>query len=162
MLAIYSSASEPDWADDDGVTDVVAHTVVLASPEGDLYRVVDLPADLNVSLLRWDAGSTTAVVRVDGERGTSQAVAERAVLDLVSGAVTPTELGLEGGGSYGHYYLGQAADGAVALDRRRRARTPTRRTSSGSPTEAHPSRRRRRVPVAARPDATLARVERAP
>ena len=70
-------------------------------------------------------------------------------------------VGLEGGGWYGHYYLGQAAHGAE-LWWRRRARTPTRRTSSGSLTAAHPSSSVRWVRVAARPDATVARVERAP
>ena len=69
VLGIYGSLST-DFLEIEGGVDAVpngvVNTVVLASPTGDLYRVLDLPDDMGVSLLRWEAGSTTAVVRSAG------------------------------------------------------------------------------------------------
>lgn len=112
VLAIYYSVSSSEYEEVDGVVDAAAHTVVLSSPDGDLYRVVDLPRDTRVSLLHWEAGSTTAVVGIDGPFGSDPGAEPRAVLDLASGVLTPTDLGLEGGGPYASQYVGQAADGA--------------------------------------------------
>ncbi|NUU19031.1 hypothetical protein HP550_17420 [Cellulomonas humilata] len=107
VLAIYRSVPD-DSPDPDSPP--VAHTVVLASPEGDLYRVLDLPLDLQIRLLRWEAGSTTAVVtRVGSDVPTDEA---RVALDLETGALTPTTLGLQVTGVYSNYWVGSAADGA--------------------------------------------------
>ncbi|KQR17201.1 hypothetical protein ASF78_07830 [Cellulomonas sp. Leaf334] len=114
VLGIYRSVStdflelEPGL---DGVPNGAVNTVVLASPTGDLYRVVDLPEDMGVSLLRWEAGATTAVVRIDWDGDLGQGVEPRAVLDLVTGELTPTALGLEGSDLFPNEYVGQAADG---------------------------------------------------
>jgi len=107
VLTIYESKPA---SFDGGDPPLVAHTVVLVSPTGDRYRVVDLPLDQAVYLLRWDAGSTTAVVSrsrmyddLDGDT--------RAVLDLTTGTMTATEVGLSHYGG-GPFYVGRAADGA--------------------------------------------------
>ena len=115
VLGIYRSLpaglEEPELGVD-GVPNGVVNTVVLASPTGDLYRVVDLPEGTGVSLLRWEAGSTTAVVRIDWVGDLGQGTAPRAVLDLLTGELTPTELGLRGSDHFPNQYVGQAADGA--------------------------------------------------
>lgn len=108
VLTVYRS--ELPAADHQGPSSLV-HTVVLVSPAGERYRVVDLPLDTSLSLLRWDAGSTTAVVSVEyaGDFGVGRV--PRADLDLLSGTLTPTpvDLGEHGGGPF---YLGVTADGA--------------------------------------------------
>ncbi|GIG20690.1 hypothetical protein Cch01nite_14140 [Cellulomonas chitinilytica] len=89
----------------------VRHTVVLVSPTGDRYRVVDLPLDRSVTVLHWDAGSTTAVVTIFGTGGLAEGSEARAELDLTTGTLTPTPVDL---GEYagGPHYVGLAADGA--------------------------------------------------
>lgn len=49
---------------DDGAP--VAHTVLLASPDGALVRTADLPPELEVSLVHWDAASERARVTWTG------------------------------------------------------------------------------------------------
>ena len=79
VLSIYRS-------DVDGTESrPVVHTVVLSSPTGELYRVVDLPADDQVRLLAWKAGTTTAVVSVEAPGSDDSA---RAILDLTTGTIT--------------------------------------------------------------------------
>ena len=115
VLGIYASLPADFGEIEPGVDAVpngAVNTVVLASPTGDLYRVVDLPEDTGVSLLRWDAGATTAVVRIDWAGDLGQGVEQRAVLDLVTGELTPTDLGLTGSDVFPNQYVGQAADGA--------------------------------------------------
>lgn len=108
VLTVYRSERP---AADGQDPDVVVHTVVLVSPEGERYRVVDLPLDTAVSLLRWDAGSSEAVVRIEWVGQPAAESVPRAELDLVTGALTPTpvDLGEYGGGPY---YEGLTADGA--------------------------------------------------
>ncbi|WP_456786112.1 hypothetical protein [Cellulomonas sp. P5_C5] len=88
VLSVYRStaAADPDV--------VVAHTVVLSSPAGELYRVVDLPADAEVELLAWEAGTTSAVVRL--ESTTTSADSPRAILDLTTGAISDDTRGMSG------------------------------------------------------------------
>jgi hypothetical protein len=110
VLTIYRS--EP-WPEEEFTEspDSSVHTVVLVSPAGDRYRVVDLPTDTAVTLLDWHAGATTAVVQVDwaGDLGSGQE--PRAVLDLATGTLTPTDLGLPDADG-GPFYWGVASDGA--------------------------------------------------
>lgn len=116
VLAVYSSVpagavptDDVDAEEDvDVQRDAVAHTVVLASPTGELFRVVDLPARAEVSLLRWEAGSATALVWDDSLGD----VGPRAVLDLVSGEITPQPLPADLSGGYPSFHVGEAADGA--------------------------------------------------
>src|SRR5690606_10277129 len=49
---------------DDGAPD--AHTVLLASPDGALVRTADLPPELEVSFVHWDAASERARVTWTG------------------------------------------------------------------------------------------------
>lgn len=105
VLTLYRS--QP--AGDDGAPAV--HTVVLVSPAGERYRVVDLPVDPPVHLLRWDAGSTTAVVTIPSTDGSGYGGVPRVELDLATGTLTPTPVDLfEYGG--GPFYEGLTADGA--------------------------------------------------
>jgi hypothetical protein len=108
VLAIYRTTEGERDPDRDPV--IVRNTVVLVSPAGESYRVLELPTDQWAELLRWEAGSTTAVVGMFGHGQPTDAA--RAVLDLESGVLTPTELGLGTTELYANYYQGQAADGA--------------------------------------------------
>jgi len=80
-LGIY----RPVRPTDDGSVDVVRNTLVLASPTGERYRVLELPRDREVELVRWVAGQTRALVTVAevDESGTHDPV--RGWLDLRSG-----------------------------------------------------------------------------
>ncbi|MBF0688111.1 MAG: hypothetical protein IR158_10170 [Cellulomonas sp.] len=71
-------------ADRTGVSGPTANVVDLVSPAGERYRVLDLPTDRPVSVVRWEAGSTQAlVVTTDEER-----VRHGATLDLLTGGIT--------------------------------------------------------------------------
>jgi hypothetical protein len=113
VLTTYRSTPQVVTADD--VPAPVVHTVVLVSPTGDRYRVVDLPLDLRVSLLHWDAGSTTALVATQSDQGDPAGEAPRAVLDLATGQITtstddlPASFRTPGATPQ---YLGRAQDGA--------------------------------------------------
>ncbi|WP_273652913.1 hypothetical protein [Cellulomonas fimi] len=107
VLTVYRS--EPSQHDLQ-VPVALVNTVVLVSPTGERYRVVDLPLDTAVSLLRWDAGSTTAVVSIDSVGGASSAREPRAELDLETGTLTPTPLDLNRYAD-GPWYHGLTADG---------------------------------------------------
>ncbi|GCD20816.1 hypothetical protein CTKZ_23780 [Cellulomonas algicola] len=107
VLTVYRSQPYPGF-DEEPV--VVRHTVVLVSPAGERYRVVDLPPTSSVQVVDWVAGQTTALVHVvasDGEP--SGAARGRAVLDLRTGTVTPAGAGV---GAADDTYLGRSADGA--------------------------------------------------
>ena len=103
-LAVYRSSPGP-------VGEPVppsAHAVVLASPDGELYHVVDLQTDLTVELVRWDPGATTAIVRVDSPMGVESDVSPRSILDLTTGAIVRDDRGF----SNATYYQGTTATGA--------------------------------------------------
>lgn len=102
VLSIYRSDGNSD-------TGQVTYTVVLGSPEGTLYRVLDLPADptMNVVLERWDAGSATAVVHTSSSLDSTDDN-PRAILDLATGTVTPDDRGMQAHAQY----VGQDASGA--------------------------------------------------
>lgn len=68
-----------EWSDEP-----TANVVDAVAPDGTRYRVLDLPVDRYVDLVRWDAGTTTALVMTSGPEGR---VAAR--LDLLTGEVTP-------------------------------------------------------------------------
>lgn len=107
VLTVYRS--EPYSAADEELV-VVRHTVVLVSPAGERYRVVDLPPESSVQVVDWVAGRTTALVRVDAPDGEAGGAARgRAVLDLRSGAITPAGAGV---GATDDTFLGRSADGA--------------------------------------------------
>ncbi|MGY4644385.1 hypothetical protein [Cellulomonas sp. URHB0016] len=114
VLTTYRST----WASADAseTEHVVGHTVVLVSPTGDRYRVVDLPPEQSVTLVRWAAGATTAVVLVHGvdEDGQGTGEVTREVLDLTTGTLTPEDFGdgVHAGRGYPPGYLGLTADGA--------------------------------------------------
>ena len=114
VLTIYRS--EPAGVEEatgvDSLPPAVAHTVVLVSPSGERYRVADLPHDMGVSLLRWTAGSSTAVVTVDWSGDLGKGSSTAAVLDLVTGEITWTELPFDALDAYTPQYIGEAADGA--------------------------------------------------
>ncbi|MBO9556509.1 hypothetical protein [Cellulomonas sp.] len=110
VLTIYRS--EPLNYDTYGqAAPALVHTVVLVFPAGERYRVVDLPVEAAVSILRWDAGDATAVVNVEWMQEGGTGGSPRAVLDLTSGALTPTPVGV-GDADGGPFYQGVAADGA--------------------------------------------------
>jgi len=115
VLAVYQSVTVADmqstYESGDPALPVV-NTVVLVSPAGELYRVVDLPLRTDLSILRWEAGTTTAVVSVRSSDDPGLTEASRVVLDLTSGELTPTDLGLFSSEVYGNQYVGEAADGA--------------------------------------------------
>ncbi|GEM00316.1 hypothetical protein [Cellulomonas terrae] len=100
----------------EGIPGGVVHTVVLVSPAGEMYRVVDLPLDMGVTILRWEAGSTTAVVRIEWVGDLGVGMESRAVLDLTSGTLTPTALGLFSSDYFPNMYVGDAADGVELWD----------------------------------------------
>ncbi|WP_456786114.1 hypothetical protein [Cellulomonas sp. P5_C5] len=106
VLSIYRSEAYVE--DVETVPDV--HSVVLSSPEGTLYRVVDLPIDpsTTVTLDRWDAGSSTAVVSVRPLYSSTAVTTGRAVLDLTTGAITEDLRGM----ARNVVYVGQDAAGA--------------------------------------------------
>ncbi|MGY4644381.1 hypothetical protein [Cellulomonas sp. URHB0016] len=110
VLTVYRSTA-PQPGEFQELPGSETNTVVLVSPDGDRYRVVDLPTSMSLSLLRWHAGSTTAVLYVgwDGDYGSGAEA--RAVLDLTTGEVTPTDLGL-GHFNGGPLFHGVTADGA--------------------------------------------------
>ena len=68
----------------DGSFTTTAHVVDTVAPDGTRYRVVNLPLEPAVDLVRWDAGTTEALV-------TTYAEDERAVerLDLLTGDLVP-------------------------------------------------------------------------
>ncbi|WP_421735644.1 hypothetical protein [Cellulomonas sp.] len=82
---------------------VEANVLVLISPTGERYRLVDLPLDEDVLLATWTPGSATAVVTT-GPGGP----AHRAVVDLRTGTVTVDDRGMPAGLGY----LGRAGDGS--------------------------------------------------
>jgi len=98
VLSTYRSESYPSLGP------VATHTVVLSSPAGELYRVVDLPTDSQVRLLAWEAGTTSALVSVEAP-GSDDAA--RAVLDLTTGTISPDDrlLGAT-------WYVGRTVSGA--------------------------------------------------
>ncbi|GEK23097.1 hypothetical protein [Cellulomonas xylanilytica] len=104
VLAIYQSTPGPAG---DPVEPLV-NSVVLASPAGELYRVVDLPLDLGVELVRWDPGSTTALVRVLSPGDSAPAISVRSVLDLTTGEIQHDDRGFPSD----TYYQGTTATGA--------------------------------------------------
>lgn len=107
VLAVYRSQPYPGF-DEEPV--VVRHTVVLVSPAGERYRVVDLPPASSVQVVDWVAGATTALVHVvEPGGGAGGAPRGRAVLDLRSGTVTAA--GTDSG-AVGDTYLGRSAGGA--------------------------------------------------
>ncbi|WP_426593845.1 hypothetical protein ACPPVS_18980 [Cellulomonas sp. McL0617] len=121
VLAVYGSA-EPDLGTEDfgdTLPGFLAHTVVLAAPTGELYRVVDLPPEMGLSLLTWSAGSTTAIVRVDWQGDYGQGAVPRAELDLTTGTITPRPIATTESGIDDWYFDGVAADGSEVW------RTPT-------------------------------------
>ena len=60
-LGIY----QPRWTlDDQGNDALLRQTVVLASPGGDAYRVLELPKNQSVELVRWEPGATKALVTI--------------------------------------------------------------------------------------------------
>lgn len=75
--------------DELGLSDPGGDVVLVTTPRGDSYRVPGVPQGVQLEVVDWRAGETTAVVRehVDGH-------AHRAVLDLTDGTVTPDERGL--------------------------------------------------------------------
>lgn len=83
------TTQRPVYLSGDPVTDSdpTAHVVDLVSPTGERYRVVDLPTDRWTAVVRWDAGSTQALVRTSGGDGRDQG----ATLDLTTGALTPLD-----------------------------------------------------------------------
>ncbi|GEL96391.1 hypothetical protein [Cellulomonas composti] len=73
--------------------EVLRNSVVLASPQGRTYLVVELPLDVEVAVQHWEPGSDEALVTVvPGERAF---VGERAWLDLRTGAVVADPAGLD-------------------------------------------------------------------
>lgn len=68
----------------DGDSTVTAHAVDAVTPDGTRYRVVDLPLETSVDLVRWDAGTTQALVTTYAEYERSAAR-----LDLLTGELTP-------------------------------------------------------------------------
>ncbi|WP_456786120.1 hypothetical protein [Cellulomonas sp. P5_C5] len=86
VLAVYES--RPSGADV-----AVANSVVLVSPAGERYRVVDLPLDRSVTLAAWTAGDPTALVSVASSPG-GERLSARTFLDLTTGTLTPDEQGL--------------------------------------------------------------------
>ncbi|WP_421742635.1 hypothetical protein [Cellulomonas sp.] len=113
VLALYRSEPRAEVPEGDVIPALVAHTVVLAAPTGELYRVVDLPTDTGLSLLRWEPGATTATVTVYYRGDLGQDAIPRARLDLVTGTLTPEPFGpTESGDGAGWYFNGVAADGA--------------------------------------------------
>lgn len=114
VLAIYASEpySDGSTTGGDSIPAVVAHTVVLAAPTGELYRVGDLPTAMGVRLLTWTAGSTTAVVSIDWQGDLGQGTVPRAELDLTTGSITPRPVVGTGFGDQADWYFdGVAADG---------------------------------------------------
>lgn len=111
VLAIYQS----EVLDENSRPVPSVPTVVLSSPEGVPYRVHDLPLNpsIDVRLLRWDAGSSTALVSVgrslaaDGSSAPSGLMA-RGVLDLTTGTITPDQRGLSDAAGF----VGKASSGA--------------------------------------------------
>ena len=112
VLGIYASrppqVQAPEGEGMDSVPGGLVNTVVPISPDGDMYRVVDLPVSMGVSLLRWHAGSTTATVSIDWDGDLGVGTEARAILDLTTGSITPQADGLD---EYA-LYVGEAADGA--------------------------------------------------
>ncbi|MBO3089134.1 hypothetical protein [Cellulomonas dongxiuzhuiae] len=78
-----------------------AHVLDLVSPAGERYRVLDLPNDRWVSVVRWEAGSTQALVTTS-EKGDNRV----ATLDLLTGGMTLLD-GLTGGIEH----VGRTGDG---------------------------------------------------
>lgn len=116
VLSVYASEAYSADAVENGVDTIpafVEHTVVLASPTGELYRVLDLPQAMGVRLLHWVAGATTATVSVDWQEDLGQGVVPRAELDLTTGTITPRPVGTtEWGEDASWYFDGVAADGS--------------------------------------------------
>ncbi|GEK23095.1 hypothetical protein [Cellulomonas xylanilytica] len=102
VLSIYRSGTFVEGGDEEPVMS----SVLLSSPEGTLYRVVDLAVDplTTVNLSHWVAGSSTAVVNVFSP----DAPTARAILDLATGTITDDGRGL----SRSAFYVGQDASGA--------------------------------------------------
>ena len=106
MLAIYQSMPGPVG---DPVEPVV-NAVVLASPDGELYHVIDLPLDQWVELVRWDPGSTTALVRVLSPWDSAPPISPRSVLDLTTGEIVHDDRGFR---AYTHYWGTTASGGEL-------------------------------------------------
>jgi len=84
-LGIY----QPRWTlDDQGNDALLRQTVVLASPGGDAYRVLELPKSQSVELVRWEPGATKALVTIAPIRDGFTQQGVRGWLDLRSGELT--------------------------------------------------------------------------
>lgn len=105
VLATYASEPIPDGG-------LVAHTVVLAAPTGELYRVLDLPVEPRVTILDWVAGSTTAVVSVEGQGDDGAAAVPRAELDLTTGTIAPRPVPADWNEGAYWFFEGIGPDGA--------------------------------------------------
>lgn len=110
VLSVYRSVPASAGTEGGGVV----HALVLSSPAGELYRVIDLPQDTSLSLLHWEAGSTTAAVTVHWAGAPDRGTVPRAELDLLTGAITarPITPPASVTDPAGWYYAGRAADGA--------------------------------------------------
>lgn len=63
-VAVYTSS----WSRPADAGGLLRNTVVLASPEGDLYRVHELPLDVDVRIVHWEPGASRALVLVATEQ----------------------------------------------------------------------------------------------
>lgn len=83
------TTQRPSYFSGDPVTasEPTAHVLDLVSPSGERYRVLDLPIDGWVPIVRWEAGQTHALVTTISEEGENQA----ATVDLLTGVITPLD-----------------------------------------------------------------------
>lgn len=100
----------PTYLSDQLEGTATAHVLDLVSPDGERYRVLDLPLDLRIDLARWTAGELEALVVV-GPDGEGAAVAGPARLDLRTG-----ELAALAGLPEFSRYLARTPDGADLWD----------------------------------------------
>lgn len=119
VLGLYQPDTDAAYATGDAVVPPVRQTVVLAAPDGTVYRVVDLDltADLppgaayrSVRLLDWRPGATTALVQawtmpigLGEDQGDASVYTPLYDLDLSTGALTlsPDDLGRPAGPAEG-------------------------------------------------------------
>ncbi|GEL96392.1 hypothetical protein CCO02nite_30500 [Cellulomonas composti] len=84
VLAVY----RPTWELGDGETHWLRNTLMLAAPTGELYRVLELPLDRAVEVVRWEPGDTRALVAISVIDGQMTQTAARGWLDLRTGELT--------------------------------------------------------------------------
>ncbi len=87
-----------------GETEPLSHVLVLAAPDGAMYRTAELPLDLDVQLLYWQAGAAQARVWwTDGESPLTVGV-----LDVLTGDLVADDVQFERWASF----IGYSAVGA--------------------------------------------------